>query len=593
MREEKETKKRKHEEDDRRYERKRHDDRDRRSESRRVKESSSDHRRSSSRREEPDKKRHEREREKSPKRIKTEAEDDISIKMELKPKEVIAEELKTKEIMYQAREAIRERLRQMQRPQAETAVPMPSLKATDKLKPEEAEVYVDSSIEKVKRINELKSRLAKTNLSIATTPAAALDAMVAEKPKVQEVRTQPEAEGKIIEYLDPRLKIKGASRRPRATFEFKEQGEYQKLANTQRNKARLERLQSEISRAAQHTGISSAVKLALVTPSGSEAVESYIPEVEWWDEVVIGGGKGYVCGSGILDITHFRYDHIPPTNADPSSRYADSISELVEHPIQLKPPNQPTQPQYLKACLTAKERKKLRRQNRRESQKEKAEKIRLGLEKPPEPKVKISNLMKVLGNDAIQDPTRMEAHVRKQIMERMQKHQQENEERKLTKEQKSAKKIRKIAEDTSLAVHVAIYKVKSLANPSKKFKVHMNAKQLQMTGIILMVDDINVIIVEGGQKQQRFYKNLMMNRIKWGDEIAGQKKDARKDDVGQRNECQLIWEGIVSKRSFGEIRFVIPVNHKNARETLQKYNVPHYWDFCYSTTVLLSGDDQQ
>lgn len=41
-------------------------------------------------------------------------------------------------------------------------------------------------------------------------------------------------------------------------------------------------------------------------------------------------------------------------------------------------------------------------------------------------------------------------------------------------------------------------RIKSLANPSKKFKVHINAKQLQMTGILLLLDDINVIVVEGG-----------------------------------------------------------------------------------------------
>lgn len=43
--------------------------------------------------------------------------------------------------------------------------------------------------------------------------------------------------------------------------------------------------------------------------------------------------------------------------------------------------------------LTTKERKKIRRQNRKETLKEKQEKIRLGLEKPPEPKV-CDNYMK-------------------------------------------------------------------------------------------------------------------------------------------------------------------------------------------------------
>ena len=54
--------------------------------------------------------------------------------------------------------------------------------------------------------------------------------------------------------------------------------------------------QSEIEKAAKQTGISSAVKLAIVTPSGlpESSTGEYIPEVEWWDEVVVGNGKGSV-----------------------------------------------------------------------------------------------------------------------------------------------------------------------------------------------------------------------------------------------------------------------------------------------------------
>jgi hypothetical protein len=52
-----------------------------------------------------------------------------------------------------------------------------------------------------------------------------------------------------------------------------------------------------------------------------------------------------------------------------------------------------------------------------------------------------------------------------------------------------------------------------------------------------------------------------------------------------------IWEGIVQKRAFGEPRFVTATNQRHAREQLEKHGVPHYWDLCYSTTVLLSSDD--
>ncbi|KIH43433.1 pre-mRNA processing factor 3 [Ancylostoma duodenale] len=142
-------------------------------------------------------------------------------------------------------------------------------------------------------------------------------------------------------------------------------------------------------------------------------------------------------------------------------------------------------------------------------QKERTEMIRIGLAKAPAPKVKISNLMRVLGSDAVQDPTKMEAHVRKQMADRLKKHQQANAERKLTDEQKAAKKTKKIAEDTSLAVHVAVYRVKSLLHPAKKFKVEMNAKQLQMTGVILLHKNINLVVVEGGE----FTTILMYHRL--------------------------------------------------------------------------------
>lgn len=109
-------------------------------------------------------------------------------------------------------------------------------------------------------------------------------------------------------------------------------------------------------------------------------------------------------------------------------------------------------PVTLGVYLTKKEQKKLRRQTRREGQKEVQEKVRLGLMPPPEPKgactqippitnlwyfnkkilqlmftlifffffcpVRISNLMRVLGTEAVQDPTKVEAHVRAQMAKR-------------------------------------------------------------------------------------------------------------------------------------------------------------------------------
>lgn len=77
----------------------------------------------------------------------------------------------------------------------------------------------------------------------------------------------------------------------------------------------------------------------------------YIPEVEWWDEVVLGNGKRF-AQLLIFKNFLFRYENIPSVvDIAPLDRYADTITDLVEHPIQLKPPDEPLQPQYLKVSL--------------------------------------------------------------------------------------------------------------------------------------------------------------------------------------------------------------------------------------------------
>ena len=62
----------------------------------------------------------------------------------------------------------------------------------------------------------------------------------------------------------------------------------------------------------------------------------------------------------------------------------------------------------------------MRTQRRNEREKEKQELISQGLLEPPKPKVRIANLMRVLGEQAVADPTQIEAEVRAQMAEREQ-----------------------------------------------------------------------------------------------------------------------------------------------------------------------------
>ncbi|MGH0134461.1 UNVERIFIED_CONTAM: hypothetical protein FKN15_013549 [Acipenser sinensis] len=73
------------------------------------------------------------------------------------------------------------------------------------------------------------------------------------------------------------------------------------------------------------------------------------------------------------------------------------------------------------------------------------------------PPVRISNLMRVLGTEAVQDPTKVEAHVRAQMAKRQKAHEEANAARKLTTEQRKEKKAKKLKEDLSHGVHIAVY----------------------------------------------------------------------------------------------------------------------------------------
>ncbi|XP_022908183.1 U4/U6 small nuclear ribonucleoprotein Prp3 [Onthophagus taurus] len=364
----------------------------------------------------------------------------------------------------------------------------------------------------------------------------------------------------VDKFYDYRLSMKPALRNKR-TLRFHEPGKFQQLAERLRMKAQLEKLQNEISQIAKKTGISSATKLALIAKS--EGLSEDIPQMEWWDSVILLDDLDTVVNGKI-------------------AVKESVINNLVEHPTQVRCPFDPLRPVYMPVFLTKKERKKLRRQNRREMWKEEQEKIRLGLEAPPEPKLRISNLMRVLGTEAVQDPTKIEAHVREQMAKRQKAHEEANASRRLTADQKRDKKIKKIKEDTSTGVYVSVFRIRELHElASKKFKVETNAKQLFMTGCVLMYPDCCVVVVEGGPKQQKKYKRLMLHRIKW-------EEDTVKDPDGNEvpNKCTLVWEGTSKQRNFGEIKFKVVPTERMAREHFKKHKVEHYWDLAYSGAVL-------
>ncbi|KAJ8335004.1 hypothetical protein SKAU_G00406430 [Synaphobranchus kaupii] len=482
--------------------------------------------------------------------------------------------------------------------------------------PSQAATFMNDAIEKARKAAELQARI---QSQLALRPGilgpmgggahnlvalANLHAMGIAPPKVEarevtkptplildELGRTVDATGKEVELTHrmPTLKanIRAVKReqfrqqlkeRPgddlESTSYFDQRGRFEKIAQRIRTKAQLERLQTEIAQAAKKTGIQASTKLALIAPK-KELGEGQVPAVEWWDSYIVASNVELTSTSTFDEVDLF------------------AVTNLVEHPTQISPPVDTDKPVTLGVYLTQKEQKKLRRQTRREGQKELQEKVRLGLMPPPEPKVRISNLMRVLGTEAVQDPTKVEAHVRAQMAKRQRVHEEANAARKLTAEQRKEKKMKKLKEDLSHGVHIAVYRIRNLTNPAKKFKVEANAGQLYLTGTVVLHRDVNIVVVEGGPKAQKKFKRLMLSRIKWHEHTNSKRDDHEGSDVDslKMNKCTLVWEGTAKERSFGEIKFKQCPTENMAREHFKKHGTEHYWDLALSESVLEFADD--
>lgn len=170
--------------------------------------------------------------------------------------------------------------------------------------------------------------------------------------------------------------------------------------------------------------------------------------------------------------------------------------------------------------------------------------------------MRLANLMKVLTSDAVQDPTKVEAKVRKEVANRATKHEKDNQERKLTVEERKEKEYQLMIAKERRGLHGAAFKIRYLTNGRHKFKVRETAKTDLLSGICLFSPNFAIVIVEGIEKSIKHYKQLLLNRIDWTEQARpkeGDKSDGEdEDEVGDLadNKCELIWEGDVPERTF-------------------------------------------
>lgn len=198
--------------------------------------------------------------------------------------------------------------------------------------------------------------------------------------------------------------------------------------------------------------------------------------------------------------------------------------------------------------------------------------------------------MKVLTSDAVQDPTKVEARVRREVAQRRHTHEKMNAGRKLTDEQRRQKLEDKKAEQEKRGIHGAVFKVKTLADPAHRFKVRKNAEQMALSGLVVFHPAFSMVYVEGAAKFVRQYKKLMLGRIAWTEAARARGNDVEVEGAEEGagpateqavsledNRCDLVWEGPLRERSFNTFKPKSCPTDNAAKEALGQ-KLASYWD---------------
>ncbi|KAF9226276.1 PRP3-domain-containing protein [Gyrodon lividus] len=400
-----------------------------------------------------------------------------------------------------------------------------------------------------------------------------------------EVKSNPYASGPSV------VKDSGFEGVPRErsgrSFRFNAKGKYVQLGNQMRQESQLEALKQRIAESARKAGLDSEF----------ETLEKNIkreppPEAEWWDAALL---------------PNKTYDDLALGFEQLNIRTPDSpVTLYIQHPIPIPAHGDKNRATLKPLKLTAKEQKKMRKQRRQAELQDKRDRIRMGLIPPDPPKVRLANLMKVLTSDAVQDPTRVEARVRREVAMRKHTHEKMNAERKLTDEQRREKIENKKVEEEKKGLCGAVFKVKNLSDPAHRFKVRKNAEQMNLTGLCIFNPGFCMVYVEGGEKFIRQYKNLMLRRIAWteaarprgGEDVVIEEGDeggegvskgkTRADGGGETggeeagtsledNACYLVWEGQLRDRAFNTYKPRSCPTDGAAKEALGQ-KLAGYWD---------------
>lgn len=255
---------------------------------------------------------------------------------------------------------------------------------------------------------------------------------------------------------------------------------------------------------------------------------------------------------------------------------------FIQHPVPYKANegSSALQTKFDSTILTKQERMKLRREERKKKRIEMFLKIQNGELLKPENKISLKKVNNVLMNDkTIDDPTKFEQEVKKQIQARRKEHDEMNNKRKQEAEEK--RKQQKLQADSlqvDTGYHCKVFQIHNLSSPKIRFQINTTAKQLKLVGLsVRLRTDI-----ESGKGIIMIISNKLSNMNKFERKLF--KFNNTGNNLSTSFKIEKVWDGpVVVDEQNGvfikkNIWFMREFSDENAiLEELKKKGLTKYW----------------
>lgn len=335
----------------------------------------------------------------------------------------------------------------------------------------------------------------------------------------------------------------------------------------------------------------------------------YVPDYEPWDkeliELILPKQNENNLMNNYSSLTEEELQNII------SSKLSDNDSPLIElikytqHPTpQINSAKDKEDSTNLQFVLTKKERRSLKKIYKERKRKDEQEKIKLGLMKPKERKLKYSNMIQLF-NGAIENPSQIYQKVENSYKEREKRMLEENEKNKLTKEERRKKFREKIEKDQEKGLYGYFFKIQKIYDIENynRFNswIKIFCKKYKISGFLIHFykKQENFAYLEGGQKALNKIQKRIENKLKIEQNNLKKKEEDKKnkeknelnkndnindndikekhnnDSINNNFSCILKWKGIIKKKNFYHFQILIKQNYQELLQFLEESNLIH------------------